>query len=88
MPTCLGEGNGSFFACLTICRSTFEKLKPGFEKPKPGNPGDDCQDWQPANAKVSTTPTVSRDQILCMSSFIAVEVSAVWAINCQPAVAP
>ncbi len=81
MPTCLGEGNGSFFACLTICRSTFEKLKPGFEKPKPGNPGDDCQDWQPAstkiNAKRSAKPTVSRDQVLCMSAFIVVEASGV-----------
>ncbi len=70
MPTCLGEGNGSFFACLTICRSTFEK-------PKPGNPGDDCQDWQPASTKINAKPTVSRDQVLCMSAFIVFEASAV-----------
>jgi hypothetical protein len=69
MPTCSGEGKGSFFACLTIPRSTFEA-------PKPGMPGDDCHDWQPANAAISKRPVVSRNQVLSKSSFIAIDLCA------------
>jgi hypothetical protein len=40
-PTCCGEGKGSFFAFLTMVRSSFQASIPG-------TPADECQFWHPA----------------------------------------